>query len=172
MSGLTSINFDPIANQPQFKSPTPNFFDHLQLGLEAFGPAGMESLAYGFGTSSSEFGIGSAAINSLFASSSALGTGSFSGGSPQLTTGGFSGLTTNNGYSGSTSYLGGSPSNLNTDPGGGDLEGMLAQGAMDQAYLIGIQQQVAQSNLQFQSMSTVMNMAHQGQRAAIQNMKV
>lgn len=152
---LTPISADYSANYPTTSTSSGNFFDYLNLGLEALGPAALESVAYGSGTTSAAYGISSAAINGLFASSSSYASGSYGGGLSYLS---------------SASSL--SPYAMSYSSSASDLESMLQESAISQAYLIGIQSQLGMQQTTFTSVSNALNMKHQGERSAIQNFKV
>lgn len=151
--------------QTKNKSSAATGFDIAQLAIGSFGPAAIE---YAGTKSTSAESITAAAVNASFGSAGmAAGMRSYA---PSALSVGGSGLGSYGAY-----YSGGS--NLGTYRSGttGDMttqvESMLSESAVSQAYLIGLQAEMGNQQVTVNAVSNTLNMKQMSELAVIRNLK-
>ncbi|OVE81485.1 hypothetical protein BVY03_03620 [bacterium K02(2017)] len=158
-------NADNGINYRKSSTGVGKFSDTMALVSSAVGNTVTESLAYSGNTTGAA--ISAASTNATY--------------SGLLAAGGSSVPTVNSGFTGGAQYLSGGQAAYQTTPGvaggaGGanvsqDVEGILAETATSQAYLIGIQAQLGQQQSTFTAISNALNVKYSMERSAIQNFR-
>lgn len=147
--------------QTNKKSSTASGFDIAQLAIGSFGPAAIE---YAGTKSTSAESITAAAVNASYGSAGMAAGMSRSYTPSALSTGG-SGLGSYGAY-----YSGGSSLSTSTDMTS-QVEGMLSESAMSQAYLIGLQAEMGNQQVTVNAVSNTLNMKQMSELAVIRNLK-
>ncbi|MBF0106320.1 MAG: hypothetical protein HQM16_13460 [Deltaproteobacteria bacterium] len=167
---VVSIGQDPGLNTGTIQKPRANNSDTFALFASATGNTVAQSLAYSGDTTGAA--ISAAATNATYSGFLAAG------GSTVPTYGAGMGMTGAGNYAsggvGPQYLVPGEPSMgdpMSGNPVASDVESILADSALSQAYLIGIQAQLGQQQSTFTALSNAMNVKFGMERSAIQNFK-
>lgn len=152
--------------QTKNKSSTATGFDMAQLAIGSFGPAAIE---YAGTKSTSAESITAAAVNASYGSA-AMAAGMSRSYAPSALSVGGSGLGSYGAYYSGGSNLGTYRSGTTSDMTS-QVEGMLSESAMSQAYLIGLQAEMGNQQVTVNAVSNTLNMKQMSELAVIRNLK-
>lgn len=145
--------------QTNKKSSAASGFELAQLAIGSFGPAAMTATS---GTSAEA--ITAAAVNASYGSAS-MAAGMSRSYTPSALSIGGSGLSSYGAY-----YSGGANLSTSTDMTT-QVESMLSESAVSQAYLIGLQAEMGNQQVTVNAVSNTLNMKQMSELAVIRNLK-